>query len=50
MLGPNIDRLANNIEGSISYVFFKEEFPTVGTLVYREKGEATALNISNLFA
>lgn len=49
MLGPNIDRLANNIEGSISYVFFKEEFPTVGTLVYREKGEATALNIYQIY-
>lgn len=49
MLGPNIDGLANNIEGSISYVFFKEDFPTVGTSVYRERGEATAPNIYKIY-
>lgn len=49
MLGPNIDGLTERIEESISYIFFKEKFPTVGTSIYREKGEATSQKIYDIF-
>lgn len=50
MLGPNIDGLAKQVEGSISYVFIREEFPTVGTNIYRLEGEATTQKIYELYS
>lgn len=50
MLGPDIDGLAKQVEGSISYVFIKEEFPTVGSVIYRVEGEPNAKNIYNIYS
>lgn len=50
MLGPNIDGLAKQVEGSISYVFMKEEFPTVGSMLYRAEGKPTADNIYKIYS
>lgn len=50
MLGPDIDGLAKQVEGSISYVFIKEEFPTVGSALYRVEGKPDAKNIYNIYA
>ena len=49
MLGPNIDGLTKKIENSVSYIFFKENFPTVGTTIHREKGKPTAQKIYDIF-
>lgn len=50
MLGPNIDGLVKQVEGSISYVFIKEEFPTVGSILYRVEGKPDTENIYNIYA
>lgn len=50
MLGPNIDGLAKQVEGSISYVFIKEEFQTVASVIYRVEGKPDAKNIYDIYA
>lgn len=50
MLGPNIDGLAKQVEGSISYIFIKEEFPTVGSIIHRAEGKPTADNIYKIYS
>jgi len=50
MLGPDIDGLAKQVEGSISYAFIKEEFPTVGSMIYRADGKPTADNIYKIYS
>lgn len=50
MLGPNIDGLAKQVEGSISYVFIRENFPTVGTSIYKLDEEATIQKIYELYS
>jgi hypothetical protein len=50
MLGPNIDGLVKQVEGSISYVFIREEFPTVGTNIYNLEEEVTTEKIYELYS
>ena len=50
MLGPNIDGLAKQVEGSISYVFIREEYPTVGSTIYRVEGQPSADKIYEIYS
>lgn len=50
MLGPNIEGLAQQIDGSISYVFFKEQFPTVGAVLYKMQGEPSADKLFDIYS
>lgn len=50
MLGPNIDGITQTVQQSISYVFMKEEFPTVGTNIYREYTNPTAESIYSIYS
>jgi len=49
MLGPNIENVVQVAEGSISYKFYKEDFPTVGSQLFKEAGEPTAEKIISIY-
>lgn len=49
MLGPNIDGIVKDVEDSISFIFMKEEFPTVGTNIHYESTAPSAKTIFSIF-
>lgn len=49
LLGPNIDSIAKGVANSISYVFMKESFPTVGTYIHRDERKPTPKNIFDIY-